>query len=73
MSEEKLPPIHPGEILRDEFLVPLLEGLERSTPRKDLYLIAAAMNHDELHPEVTEKLDRIADALNVAPAAPTAR
>ena len=23
MSEEKLPPIHPGEILRDEFLVPL--------------------------------------------------
>ena len=53
----------------DEFLVPLLEGLERSTPKKDLYLLAAAMNHDELHPEVTEKLDRIADALSLAPAA----
>ena len=23
MSVEKLPPVHPGEILRDEFLVPL--------------------------------------------------
>ena len=56
----------------DEFLVPLLERLERPTPKKDLYLLAAAMNHDELHPEVTEKLDRIADALNLAPAEPGA-
>lgn len=23
MSEEKLPPVHPGEILRDDFLIPL--------------------------------------------------
>ncbi len=23
MSEKKLPPVHPGEILRDEFLIPL--------------------------------------------------
>lgn len=53
----------------DEFLVPLLERLERPMPKKDLYLLAAAMNHDELHPEVTEKLDRIADALSLAPAA----
>ena len=56
----------------DEFLVPLLERLERPTPKKDLYLLAAAMNHAELHPEVTEKLDRIANALNLAPAAPGA-
>ena len=56
----------------DEFLVPLLERLERPMPKKDLYLLAAAMTHDELHPEVTEKLDRIADALHVAPAVPGA-
>ena len=56
----------------DEFLVPLLERLERPMPKKDLYLLAAAMNRDELHREVTEKLDRIADALNYAPAAPGA-
>ena len=56
----------------DEFLVPLLERLERPTPKKDLYLLAAAMNHAELHPEVTEKLDRIANALNLVPAAPGA-
>ena len=49
----------------DEFLVPLLEHLERPTPKKNLYLLAAAMNEDELHPEVTEKLDRVAQALNL--------
>ena len=47
-----------------EFLVPLLENVGRSTPKKDLYLLANAMNKDEIHPEVHEKLDRIANSLN---------
>ena len=49
----------------DEFLVPLLEQLERPTPKKNLYLLAAAMHENQLHPEVTEKLDRVAQALNL--------
>ena len=40
----------------DEFLVPLLAP----TPKRDLYLLAAAMRPDEIHPEVVEKLDRVA-------------
>ena len=47
-----------------EFLVPLLENLDRSTPKRDLYLLAAAMRADEIHPEIREKLDRIAASLN---------
>ena len=47
-----------------EFLVPLLQDLERSTPKRDLYLLAAAMRPDEIHPEIREKLDRIAESLN---------
>ena len=49
----------------DEFLVPMLERLGRSTPKKDLYLLASAMTDTQIHPEVTEKLDRIADALRL--------
>ena len=49
----------------DEFLVPLLDQLDRATPKKNLYLLAAAMNEAELHPEVMEKLDRIALALSL--------
>ena len=49
----------------DELLVPLLERLGCPTPKKNLYLLAAAIDEDELHPEVTEKLDRIAEALNL--------
>ena len=48
----------------DEFLVPLLQELDKSTPKKDLYLLAAKMNKDEIHPEICEKLDRIATSLN---------
>jgi len=48
----------------DEFLVPLLEKLDKSTPKRDLYLLAAVMKADEIHPEVREKLDRIAESLN---------
>lgn len=48
----------------DEFLTPLLRDLGRPVPKKDLYQLAAAMNPDEIHPEVREKLDHIAKTLN---------
>ena len=52
-----------------EFLVPLLEhsileNMGMSTPKKDLYLLASVMHKDEIHPEIVEKLDRIAESLN---------
>ena len=52
-----------------EFLVPLLEdpvleNLGMSSPKKDLYLLASVMHKDEIHPEIVEKLDRIAESLN---------
>jgi hypothetical protein len=37
--------------------------LDRPTPKKDLYLLAARMTPAEIHPEVREKLDRLAEAL----------
>ena len=49
----------------NEFLVPLFERLGQSTLKKDLYLLAAEMRPEEIHPEVTEKLDLIADALGL--------
>lgn len=49
-----------------EFLVPLLEDLGKGTPKKDLYQLAHVMKKDEIHPEVIEKLDRIAEVLNPA-------
>jgi len=48
----------------DEFLRPLLKSVGRPTPKKDLYLLAGKMTKDEIHPEVREKLDRIAMTLN---------
>ena len=48
----------------DEFLVPLLEHAGRPTPKRDLHLLAALMKPEEIHPEVIEKLDRIAEVLN---------
>ena len=44
-----------------EFLVPLLQDLGHHTEKRDLYLLAALMDATEIHPEVVEKLDRIAD------------
>lgn len=44
----------------DEFLVPLLAEMGQPTPKRDLYLLAAQMRPDEIHPEVVEKLDRVA-------------
>ncbi len=43
-----------------EFLVPLLDDVGRNTPKKDLYLLANLMTKEEIHPEVHQKLDRIA-------------
>ena len=48
----------------NEFLVPLFETLGLDTPKKDLYQLAAVMTEDEIHPEIREKLDRIAASLN---------
>ena len=48
----------------DEFLVPLLENLGINTPKRELYLLAAVMKKDEIHPETHEKLDHIAESLN---------
>ena len=47
----------------NEFLIPLLNDIHRSTPKRDLYLLAATMEKDEIHPEVIEKLDAIANSL----------
>ena len=46
-----------------EFLVPLLDDVGRNTPKKDLYLLANLMTKEEIHPEVHQKLDRIAAIL----------
>jgi hypothetical protein len=44
----------------EEFLLPLLGDCGLSTSKKDLFLIAAAMLPEEIHPEVTRALDAIA-------------
>ena len=44
-----------------EFLVPLLQDLGHHAEKRDLYLLAALMVATEIHPEVVEKLDRIAE------------
>ncbi len=44
----------------DEFLVPLLKKIGKPIPPRDLYLIAAKMKPEEIHPEVRQKLDAIA-------------
>ena len=46
-----------------EFLGPLLKNVGKDTPKRDLYLLAATMCRDEIHPEVTDKLDAIANSL----------
>ena len=44
----------------DDFLVPLFEDVGRPTPKNDLYLLAGMMRPDEIHSEVVQKLDKIA-------------
>ena len=53
----------------DEFLLPLLEEVGRETPKRDLYMLAAAMTEDEIHPEIRGKPDRIVDVLAAPEAA----
>ncbi len=42
MSENKLPPVHPGEILRDEFLIPL--NISQYRLAKDINVPARRIN-----------------------------
>ena len=42
MSEKKLPPVHPGEILRDEFLIPL--NISQYRLAKDMSVSARRIN-----------------------------
>ena len=47
----------------EEFLIPLLQEAGLEISKRDLHLLAATMQNLEIHPEVAEKLDRIADSL----------
>ena len=47
-----------------ELLIPLLEAAGHPTRKSDLYLIAEAMKVEEIHPEVVQKFDRMAEVLN---------
>jgi len=47
----------------NEFLVPMFEKMGFPTPKKDLYLLAAKMEPQEIHPEAVAKLDRIGKVL----------
>ena len=42
MPEKKLPPVHPGEILRDEFLIPL--NISQYRLAKDISVSARRIN-----------------------------
>ncbi len=44
----------------DDFLLPLLGDCGLSTSKKDLFLIAAQMRPEEIHPEIKEALDVVA-------------
>ena len=47
----------------EDILLPMLERAGRRTKKTDLYQLAAVMKPEEIHPEVREKLDRIAEEL----------
>lgn len=49
----------------EEFLAPLLDNVGHSTPKRDLYLLARTMKPEEIHSEVVEKLDHIANLLGL--------
>ena len=46
-----------------EFLLPLLGAVGHPTRKSDLHQIASAMKPEEIHPEVVEELDRMAEVL----------
>ena len=49
----------------EAFLPRIFEGLATDTPKRDLYQLAAVMEESEIHPEVREKLDQIAEAFRL--------
>ncbi len=49
----------------NEFLIPLLKTAGMEIPKLDLYLMAAVMKAEEIHPEVVEKLDYIAKQFGI--------
>jgi addiction module HigA family antidote len=61
MSREKLPPIHPGEILLEEFLKPL--GISQHRIAKDINVPFALINEivhgkRSINPEIALRLSR---------------
>ena len=46
-----------------ELVLPLLNAVGHPTNKNDLYLIAEAMRPQEIHPEVVQKLNRMAEVL----------
>ena len=57
------------QILRDlkasELLVSILGKTFRRLAKRDLYLVARVMRPEEIHPEIIQKLDEIAQMLPV--------
>ena len=51
----------------NEFLIPLFNNIGEDVSKKDLYLLASIMREDEIHPEIREKLDRIARKFMIPP------
>ena len=47
----------------EDILRPLLAEVHNPLSKSELYLIAAKMTREDIHPEVCEKLDAIAEAL----------
>jgi hypothetical protein len=60
-----------AQVLRDlkasDLLIGLLGKTYRKTAKRDLYLMARVMRPEEVHPEVTEKLEALAALLPALP------
>jgi hypothetical protein len=52
----------------EDILLPLFEHIGKPMAKKDLYQLAAVMTPEEVHPEIKEKLDLMADWLQVGTA-----
>jgi len=50
----------------EDILIPMFEHIGKPLSKKDLYQLAAVMTPEEVHPEVREKLDMMAEWLQVA-------
>jgi len=49
-----------------DLFIPLLSGMGVNIAKKDLFLLAAVMEPEEIHPDVIAMLDRIADAFGLS-------